>query len=91
MKALTLAMTNGRLKRSLDQFIKKIARKDGLGNESLCVNCVSECVCALHTNEGGDLGVDDAAGEEVKVVFHRVDHHRVSCVVAALQRRDKDR
>lgn len=48
-------------------------------------------LCALHTNESSDLGVDDAAGEEVKVVLHRVDHHCVSCVVAALQRRDRQR
>lgn len=40
----------------------------------------------LRTDEGGDLGVDDAAGKEVKVVLHRVHHHRVSRVVAALQR-----
>lgn len=39
----------------------------------------------LRTDEGGDLGVDDAAGQEVKVVLHRVHHHRVSRVVAALQ------
>lgn len=47
---------------------------------------------ALRTNKGGDLGVDDAAGQEVKVVLHRVHDHRVSRVVAALQRRvgDKD-
>lgn len=42
---------------------------------------------ALHTNERGGLGVDDATGEEVKVILHRVYHHCVSCVVAALQRR----
>lgn len=44
----------------------------------------------VHTDEGGDLGVDDAAGKEVKVVLHRVHHHRVSCVVAALQRPVRD-
>lgn len=41
---------------------------------------------SLPTDEGGDLGVDDAAGKEVEVVLHRVHHHRVSRVVAALQR-----
>lgn len=62
--------------------------------QMLSVNLsVSACMhlCALRTDEGGDLGVDDAAGEEVEVVLHRVDHHCVSCVVAALQRRDRDR
>lgn len=44
----------------------------------------------VHTDEGGDLGVDDAAGKEVKVVLHRVHHHRVSRVVAALQRPARD-
>lgn len=44
----------------------------------------------LRTDEGGDLGVDDAAGKEVKVVLHRVHHHCVSRVVAALQRRVGD-
>lgn len=92
--------------RNLHHFIKKMAKKDGLGTVCNCVRekwcvCVSVCVsvtvsvsaclhlCALHTNEGSDLGVDDATGEEVKVVLHRVHHHRVSCVVAALQRGDK--
>lgn len=45
---------------------------------------------SLPTDEGGDLGVDDAAGQEVKVVLHRVHHHRVSRVVAALRRRVGD-
>lgn len=45
---------------------------------------------SLPTDEGGDLGVDDAAGKEVKVVLHRVHHHRVSRVVAALRRRVGD-
>lgn len=43
-------------------------------------------VSPLHTDEGSGLGVDDPTGEEVKVVLHRVHHHRVSRVVAALQR-----
>lgn len=49
-----------------------------------------EAATGLRTDEGGDLGVDDAAGKEVKVVLHRVHHHRVSRVVAALQRRSQD-
>lgn len=53
-------------------------------------SCHNLRLCALHTDEGGDLGVDDAAGKEVKVVLHRVHHHRVSRVVAALQRRVRD-
>lgn len=52
--------------------------------------CQKLRLCALHTDEGGDLGVDDAAGKQVKVVLHRVHHHRVSRVVAALQRRVGD-
>lgn len=48
--------------------------------------CNNLRVRSLPTDEGGDLGVDDAAGKEVKVVLHRVHHHRVSRVVAALQR-----
>lgn len=51
---------------------------------------ISEETRGLHTDEGGDLGVDDAAGKEVKVVLHRVHHHRVSRVVAALRRRVGD-
>lgn len=47
-------------------------------------------MCGIRTNESSDLGVDDAAGEEVKVILHRVDHHSMSCVVAALQRRDDE-
>lgn len=57
----------------------------------LCVSEVCVRLRVLRTDKGGDLGVDDAAGEEVKVVLHRVDHHCVSCVVAALQRGDRDR
>lgn len=40
---------------------------------------------AVRTDEGGGRGVDDSAGQQVKVVLHRVHHHRVACVVAALQ------
>lgn len=48
--------------------------------------CASEWrVSPLRTNEGSGLGVDDPTGEEVKVVLHRVHHHSVSCVVAALK------
>lgn len=31
--------------------------------ESTCVQAYGMCICVtLHTNESGDLGVDDAAG-----------------------------
>lgn len=40
---------------------------------------------AVRTDEGGGRWVDDSAGQQVKVVLHRVHHHRVACVVAALQ------
>lgn len=59
-------------------------------SEEMWPFCLKLRLCALHTDEGGDLGVDDAAGKEVKVVLHRVHHHRVSRVVAALQRRVGD-
>lgn len=47
--------------------------------------CVRKARAGL-TDEGGDAGVDDAAGEEVKVVLHRVHHHRVPRVIAPLRR-----
>lgn len=54
---------------------------------AFAVLCTSEWhVSPLHTDEGSGLGVDDPTGEEVKIVLHRVYHHRVSRVVAALQR-----
>lgn len=54
---------------------------------AFAVLCASEWrVSPLQTDEGSSFGVDDTTGEEVKVVLHRVHHHRVSRVVAALQR-----
>lgn len=41
--------------------------------------------CAVPTDEGGGRGVDDPAGQQVEVVLHRVHHHCVARVVAALQ------
>lgn len=45
-------------KRDCDQFKKKTARN------CVCAPCsnVSVFLHAIHTNESGDLGVDDAAG-----------------------------
>lgn len=64
---------------------------EDVSEKSPCSLSVGERVDATRavqrTNESGDLGVDDATGEEVKVVLDGVHHHRVSCVVAALQKR----
>lgn len=64
-----------------DQFALKTVRKRSRARNNPTPR-------ALRTDKGGDLGVDDAAGQEVKVVLHRVHDHRVSRVVAALRRQD---
>lgn len=75
--------------RPLGPFSNKTASGGGCREEA-CVK-LRVSLCGIRTNEGSDLGVDDAAGEEVKVILHRVDHHCVSRVVAALRRRDRGR
>ena len=40
---------------------------------------------AERTDEGDGLLVEDAAGQQVEVVLHRVHHHRVARVVPALR------
>ena len=42
-------------------------------------------VALERTDEGDGLLVEDAAGQQVEVVLHRVHHHRVARVVPALR------
>lgn len=38
------------------------------------------------TNEGGGLLVEHSTGQQVEVILHRVHNHRVTCIVASLQK-----
>lgn len=39
-----------------------------------------------YTNKGGRLLVEDATGQQVEVVLHRVNDHGVTCIVATLEK-----
>lgn len=39
------------------------------------------------TNERCGTVVDNATGQQVEIIFNRIHHHSVACVVATLKRR----
>ena len=102
LRVKTITLTGAVVKMEAVKVMTGIDRRLGKMALERCVCvCVWVCVrlsfsvsaclhrCTIHTNEGSDLGLMMPLGREVKVVLHRVDHHRVSCVVTSLRRRDK--